>query len=251
MTYLFTVSPDFSPRHAPGWFVFNTWLQRTLGAPVHLELAESFARQREAILEDRIDLIYANPFDATTLVRRKGFRAVAAPRHRSDEAMLVVNAESPLRSVKQLRPGLRVSMTDHVDVQTMAMILLEPADLDAGTIERKVCDSYVLVAKDLLHGTSEVGFFLEASFLDLSSLVRSALRPIARGAIQVVHHCLLAGPRLAEQQESLMHALAGMDTDPKGTSVLESVGLEGWVPLTQEDVEFMIDLMDTLVDRES
>jgi len=246
--YLFTVSPDFSPRHAPSWFVFNTWLQRALDTSIHLELSESFASQRQAILEDRVDLIYANPFDAATLVRQKGFRAVAAPRHHADEAMLVVAAESPLRHVRELKPGLRVSSTGHVDVHTMAMILLEPADLDRSNITLKTCPSYVLVAKDLLHGDADLGFFLEASFRELSALVRDALRPIAKSSIHVVRHCLLAGPKLADKQETLARSLTAMDSDPKGGTVLEALGIEGWEALTQEDIEFMIDLMDTLVD---
>ncbi len=250
MTYLFTVSPDFSPRSAPGWFVFNTWLQRCLGAPMHLELAESFAQQRQAIAEDRIDLIFANPFDAAGLVRGKGFRAVAAPRHRSDEALLAVTAESPYRHVKELRPGVRVSTPDHVDVLTLAMILLEPADLGPAEIVKKVCDSYVLVAKDLLHGQADVGFFLEAAFFELSSLAREPLRPLARSAIQVVRHCLLAGPRLIGLAEDLGAALEAMHGDPKGASALAALGFEGWEPLEQEDVEMMIDLMDTLVGKE-
>lgn len=32
--FQFTVSPDFSPRLAPGWYVFNTWLQRVIGQAV-------------------------------------------------------------------------------------------------------------------------------------------------------------------------------------------------------------------------
>ena len=31
MTYNFTISPDFSPDHISGWYIFNTWLQKRLG----------------------------------------------------------------------------------------------------------------------------------------------------------------------------------------------------------------------------
>ena len=53
-----TVSPDFSPRQAPGWYVFNTWLQRALGEAVHLELYPSFEAQRAAIRDGRVDPLY-------------------------------------------------------------------------------------------------------------------------------------------------------------------------------------------------
>jgi len=37
-----------------------------------------------------------------------------------------------------------------------------------------------------------------------------------------------------------------MSDDPKGASVLSSMGFSGWEEQTQEDTEFMIDLMDAL-----
>ena len=37
-----------------------------------------------------------------------------------------------------------------------------------------------------------------------------------------------------------------MQNDEKGSSVLDAMGFTGWEDQTQEDTEFMIDLMDTL-----
>ena len=78
MTLQLTVSPDFSPDHIAGWYVFNTWLQRKLGVRIHLELYDDFDSQRQAIAANKVDLIYANPYDAAMLVREKGFVAIAA-----------------------------------------------------------------------------------------------------------------------------------------------------------------------------
>lgn len=247
MPYCLTVSPDFSSRGLPSWYLFNTWLQRELGEQIRLELFEDFASQRQAIEDGRIDLIYANPYDAAALIRRHGFRALAAPLGRFDEAVVVVRADAPIERVEDLRPGCKVSTTDDPDVHMMCMILLEPADLSLSNITLKTCDSYVLVAKDLIRGESDVGFFLESTFRELSELVRSALRPVVRSQISVVRHVLLAGPRLAERREEMRMAVASMAADERGKSVLEGLGFDGFELLEQEDVEFMIDLMDTLV----
>ena len=102
MTCQMTVSPDFSPEHIAGWYVFNTWLQRTLGTRCHLELYDDFASQRAAIQADRIDLIYANPFDAAMLVREKGFSPIAAPVGSSDEVLVAVSRESSIRHIEDL-----------------------------------------------------------------------------------------------------------------------------------------------------
>jgi phosphonate transport system substrate-binding protein len=249
MTLQITVSPDFSPDHIAGWYVFNTWLQRQLGVRIHLELYDDFDTQRKAIAADEVDLIYANPYDASMLVREKGFVAVAAPADRPDEAVIAVQAESPVQHVEDLRPGTRVAVTRDPDVNLIGMIMLEPADLKRDSVALQQVNSYVLVAKNLLLGKADCGFFLKEAFDDLSGPIRRQLRPLVSSQISVVRHVLMAGPRMREHLPKLSELLLGMHTPAVegGTRVLESLGLKAWEPQDQEDTEFMIDLMDTLM----
>ena len=66
--------------------------------------------------------------------------------------------------------------------------------------------------------------------------------------ISVVHHTLVAGPRMQEHLEILTDRLLNMEEDPKGREVLKSMGLDGWDFMEEEQTEFMIDLIDTLID---
>ena len=256
MAYQFTVSPDFGPAHIAGWQIFNTWLQRQLSEGIHFELYDSFEQQRQAIMNNGVDLIYANPYDAAMLVRDKGFMAIAKASNKPDEAMIVVNASSEIKSVEALQSGTKVATTDDPDVHMMGMIMLEPADLNAENIELTQCDSYVLVAKQLLRGTCDVGFFLEEAFQDLSAMVRDQMRALVTSQIQIVQHVLLVGPKLAGRKDEISQLLLEMSDNGngngngngKGKGVLESLDIEGWEKLEQEDVEFMIDLMSTLVE---
>lgn len=246
MTYNFTVSPDFNPSQLSGWFIFNTWLQRNLGEQVHLELYDGFDTQRSAIAADKFDLIYANPYDAAALVRKKGFTPVASPSCKSDEAIIAVAAESPVTRVEELSPGVRISSTDDPDVNMMCMIMIEPADLNRDNIRVSSRDSYVLVAKDLIKGDADAGFFLEQTYNDLSSVVRSRLRPLVQSQIHVIHHVLLLGPRLVHKHHELQQLLGSMTANTGGNGVLNSLGFSAWKLVEREETEFMIDLMDTL-----
>jgi phosphonate transport system substrate-binding protein len=239
MTYNFTVSPDFGPEHLADWYVFNTWLQRTLGKAIHLEIYPDFNSQREAIEAGKIDLIYANPYDASTLVRKQGFVPLAKPKGKSDEAVIAVSADRDIGAVEDLRPGMAVATANDPDVHMMGMIMLEPANLEAGDIGLHLCDSYVLVAKRLLKGECDAGIFLSEAFQDLSSLVKNRLRVLVSSQIQVVHHSLMLGPELVPQQDRLLDALLAMAPD--------APGLRQWEPVDREAMEFMIDLMDTLM----
>lgn len=243
-----SVSPDFPPTHLSGWFIFNTWLQRQLGTGVHLELYDSFEQQREDIRAGKLDLIYANPYDASMLVRELGFKVLVRPRNRADEAVIAVRADDAVGCVEDLKPGIMVATTADPDVHIMGMIMLESADLDASNVSFKELDSYVLVAKALLNRDADAGFFLKAGFEELSELVRSKMKPLVSSQISVVHHTLVAGPRMQEHIDTLLERLTSMDQDPKGQEVLKSMGMDGWDVMEDEQTEFMIDLIDTLID---
>jgi len=246
MTFNFTISPDFSPAKLSGWFIFNTWLQRQLGEAIHLDLYDDFETQRAGIAADKFDLIYANPYDATVLVREKGFVPIAMPSGHSDEAIVAVADSSPIQCVEDLQPGLRVSSTDDPDVNMMCMIMLEPADLNKSNITNSHRDTYVLVAKDLIRGDAGAGFFLAETYQKLSKVVQSQLRCLVQSQIHVISHVLLIGPKLAHRRDDMQHLLANMQSAPAGAGVLDSLGFESWSVVEDEDTEFMIDLMDTL-----
>ncbi len=246
MSYMFTVSPDFSPDHLSGWYIFNTWLQRQTDQAIHLEIFNDFASLHSAIQKDQIDLIYANPYDAAMLVREKGFLPVAKPAGESDEAIIAVANSSDVNAVEELEPGVRVAYTDDPDVRLMGMIMLEPADLDSDNITPVLTGSYPVVAKHLLKNEADVGIFLAEAFDDLSNLIKNQLRVLVRSQISVIHHSLMIGPKFQHQREAMTELLISMHHDEKSRSILQSLGFSAWEKVDDEETEFMIDLMDTL-----
>ena len=247
MSYLFTVSPDFTPDHLSGWYIFNTWLQRQTEAAIHLEMYDNFRIQREAIEEDSVDLIYANPYDATMLIRDKGFLPLAKPTGISDEAIIAISAENLAEDVAHLGDKIKVAFTDDPDVRMMGMIMLEPGDFDSSNMDLETVDTYVLVAKEIIQGKSDVGIFLAEAFDSLSMMVKKQLRVLVRSEISVIHHSLMLGPKLADRRDEFQQILLEMNSNEKGKGVLESLGFSGWEIYDEEEAEFMIDLMDTLL----
>jgi len=248
MTLNLTVSPDFAPDHISGWFIFNTWLQRKLGSGIHLGLYDCFDKQREDIKSGNFDLVYANPFDASMLVRELGFKAIVRPIAKPDETIIATHAESAVNSVEDLQPGSSLYATDDPDVNRIGMIMLEPADLDQSNTETTTVDSYVIVAKNVLNKSADAGFFLKDAYEELSELIRKQMKVLVSSEISVVHHTLLVGPKLQQFAPQIQQHLLDMTADEKGRGVLESMNLEGWEVMSEEETEFMIDLIDTLID---
>jgi phosphonate transport system substrate-binding protein len=246
MSFWFTVSPDFSPDHLSGWYIFNTWLQKQTGEGIHLEMYNDFQNQRAAIYDNKIDLIYANPFDAAMLVRKKGFLPLARAVEGSDEVIIAVNIDNEVDNVEQLLPGIKVAYTEDPGVLLIGMIMLESADLSAGNTTSVLSDSYVLVAKQLLKGDADVGIFLAESFDDLSSMVQKQLKILVRSQISIIHHSLMIGPELQHKHSEIQNILVNMVNEEKGKGILKIMGMSGWKKVENEEMEFMIDLMDTL-----
>lgn len=246
MAFNFTVSPSFPNERISDWYIFNTWMQRSLGLPIHLELHNDFGAQRQAIAAGAVDMIYANPFDASLLVREHGFRAIARPQGKPDEMVIVVAADSPVQAIPGLAAGCRIACADDPCVNTIGRILLEPANLDAANTAELRRETYIQVAKALLRGDADIGFMPVEAFDNLSSLVRRDLRVLVSSEIQVIHHVFLIGPALTEHADSIAGLLLSMHQSDKGQAMLTALGAHGWQALEQEDVEFMIDIISTL-----
>ena len=246
MTAQLTVSPDFPPNRIAGWYIFNTWLQKALDLPIHLELYPSFEAQREAIRQDKVDMIYANPYDAAMLIREKGFVAVARPMGKGDEAVVAVAADAPYSQVDDLKPGLRLAVTNDPAVNLLGMMMLEPAELDASNLEVQRVESYPVAVKLLLRGEADLAFILKEALEKLTDATRRQLKVLVESQIGDLYHTFLVGPRLAEKREAIRSALVNMAAEPKGKDVLENLGFEGWEAVTPEEAEFMLNLIEAL-----
>ncbi len=248
MSYTFTISPDINAGCLPGWFVFNTWLQRKLGENIHLELYNDFTAQYQALLHNAVDLIYINPCYVSKLVRQLGFKVVAVPSQQFVEAVMVTSAASDIQTIEDLSEGTRLASTYEQDIHMICMTLLEPASLNSNNIQLSQYESYTTVAKSLLQDNADVGFFLEDVFDNFSELTKKKLRVLMRSKIGVLHHSLLVGPSFSHKTEEIQDALLSMQDYSKGLTVLQDLGFECWEKIDQEEIEFMIDVIDTLID---
>jgi phosphonate transport system substrate-binding protein len=181
------------------------------------------------------------------LVRKKGFQPLVKATGEADEAIIAVNAKNRVEDVAHLEAGIKVAFTEDPDVHMMGMIMLEPADLDANNITPVLSDTYVLVAKYLLNDEADVGIFLAEAYDDLSNMIKKQLRVMVRSQISVIHHSLMIGPKLLDKKDDIQKILVAMNTDEKGQGVLKSLGFNAWEKVENDEMEFMIDLMDTLI----
>ena len=100
-----------------------------------------------------------------------------------------------------------------------------------------------------IKGEVDAAFFLAEAHASLSRMTRSQLKVLVESAIHDISHVVIAHPRIQDQVPAISAALFAIGGDTAGRDILDALGLPGgFEPMSQEDAEFMIDLMDTLLD---
>ena len=243
------IAPDFAPERFAGWHMLNTLLQKRSGLQLHLLTPASAAEQAQLIAEGKVDAVYANPFDAASMIRDAGYQAIARPVGKSDEMVIATAAGSAANTVEDLQPGCKIALTDNKDVKLIGLRLLEPADLNDTLIEWVPVESYQAAARLVIKGEVQAAFFLADAYASLTRLTRNQLQVLMESRISDISHVVLAHPRMDAELPRISEALLGMGSQPTDAAVLDALGLaRGFESMSREDADFMIDLMDTLLD---
>lgn len=245
----FLIAPDFPPEYFAGWHLLNAYLQRETGLSIHLITPSTAEEEAGTISADIVDIIYANPFDASNLIYQKGYVPLVRPINLSDEMVIATSATQSIQTLSDLKPGMRVLYTENRDVKLIGLRLLESVDLNEGNLEWVRADAFQAVARHLIDGKAEFGMFLSSAYWSLTELTRSRLRLLIESRITDISHVVLLHPRHADKWEQLVQSFIGLVDSAEGRAILSDLGMqEGFEVLTDEDTDFMIDLMETLLD---
>ena len=238
-THNMLIAPDFSPERFAGWHMFNTLIQKRANLNMHLNIPTSHAEQETVISEGDIQVIYANPFDAATLIREHGYHAVARPIGKSDEMVIAAAANSDINSLDDIKAGATIAMADNRDVKLIGLRLLEAVDIEEADLNWSVTETYQAAARQVIKGEAQAAFFLAEIFHSFSRLTKAQLSVLIESDLADISH----------DTDILMDAILNLHNDDDGKEALTELGMpQGFEAMNEEDAEFMIDLMQTLLD---
>ena len=247
-THNMLIAPDFSPERFAGWHMFNTLIQKRANLNMHLNIPASQAEQQGIINQGDIQVIYANPFDAATLIREQGYRAVARPIGKSDEMVIAAAANSDINSLEDIKAGATVAMADNRDVKLIGLRLLEAVDVAEADLNWTVTETYQAAARQVIKGDAQVAFFMAEIFHSFSRLTKAQLSVLIESDLADISHVLLIKDGFPDS-DILMDAILNLHNDDDGKEALAELGMpQGFEAMDEEDAEFMIDLMQTLLD---
>lgn len=244
----FLIAPDFAPERFAGWYMLNAVLQKNSGVDIHLFTPTTTDEQNYLLEHETIHLIYANPFDSASLVREQGFKPMVKPCNAPNEAIILTQANSPIQQVADLKKGSKIAVTNNQDIKLIGLRLLEPADLVENDIEWVTAENHQMAIRTVLNGEADACFLLASVYHSLAELTQSKLHVLVESLIEDISHVLLISPSAMEAFDSFQAILTGLSDTEAGKITLEELGFEqGFVAMEDEEMEFMIDLMETLI----
>ncbi|MGP4972912.1 PhnD/SsuA/transferrin family substrate-binding protein [Psychrobacter alimentarius] len=247
-THNMLIAPDFSPERFAGWHMFNTLIQKRANLNMHLNIPASHAEQTQIINAGDIQIIYANPFDAATLIREQGYRAVARPIDKSDEMVIASAANSDISCLEDIQAGATIAMADNRDVKLIGLRLLEAVDLEEADLSWDITETYQAAARKVIKGEAQAAFFLAEIFHSFSRLTKTQLSILIESDLADISHVLLIKEGFPDTQ-IFIEAILNLHNDDDGKEALAELGMpKGFEAMSEEDGEFMIDLMQTLLD---
>lgn len=249
MSVNFLIAPDFPPEYFAGWHFMNARLQKMLDVNIHLLLPANSTEEQKEIDQGRVDIIYANPFDAAKLIRELGYLAVVQPVNVYDEIVIATSANFPIKKLADVRKGMTVLATEYYDVKLLALRLLESVDIEEKDLIWKKSDSFAAIANGLIKKRAHIGLFLASAYKKLTNFTRSNLTTLIESKIQDLHHVVLIHPRQVAMLEMLQRVFCTLNQSEDGQAILNDLGLEeGFSIMSQEEIELLIDIIETLRD---
>lgn len=248
MAYNFLIAPDFSPERFAGWHLLNALLQKRSDVSLHLNTPASHAEQDTLLSSGEVAVVYANPFDAAKMIREQGYRVIARPVGKFDEMVIASKAGGEITSLEDLKQGATIAMADNRDVKLIGMRLLEAVDLGENDVKFEIVETYQAAARLLIQGKAQAAFFIAEVFETLSGLTKSQLNVLIQSNIATISHVVLAKEGF-EHTQAVTDVLLNLNQDADGKAVLDELGMpKGFEAVSDEEAEFMIDLMETLLD---
>ncbi len=230
------IAPDFPPEFFANWHMFNTQLQRALDTTIHLQMPAGYREQNDLIDSETIALVYANPFDAGSLMREKGYIALAKPNLPSDQVLVVANAQSALAALSDLPADSRVLITANRDMERIGLDVLQGTAITADSVQWLPTRTFTELARRLMANEAEIGLFLASSFRSLNASTQGSLKILFETQFDSFGHTMLLHPDFAEQADKLREVLVNMVQSPVNKMTLEDLGMaKGFVALGVND----------------
>jgi len=114
--------------------------------------------------------------------------------------------------------------------------------------EKALADTGRETVETFTHNEADAAFFLVSTYLHFMPNTRKQMKTLMQSRIGDLYHIILLHPDDAELHDFFRDTFIQIGNTDDGEKVLQDLDMRGFDAVSQEDMEFMIDLMETLKD---
>lgn len=206
-----------------GWYLLNTYLQRRLQQAIHFEQLPA----GKELGQEPVDILFAKPFEACAMIKRRGFIPLLRPSGDADEVTIVMRADDP-RPLEELGQIQAVTASQGSFVYLLGRFLCDENGLDSSRFTQHFAGNEIKALQMLLKQQADVLFMLKKTYHGLSSLTRSNTRVVDESDTQFAFHLLCIDPHIAAQRDALNQVFLAMGDDEQGRQILKDIQMDGW-----------------------
>ncbi len=229
-----------SGQQLTGWYLLNTYLQRRMQRAIHFEQAQ------ETINETTTDILFAKPFEAYSLIKRRGFIPLMRPQAEADEVVILTRADD-MRGLHEFAQASVVTASQDSFVYLLGRFLCDENGLDSSKFEFQFSGNEIKSLQMLLKKKVDLLFMLKKTYQGLASFSRNSVRKLDESSTDFAFHLFSIAPQLAEEGKVLTQILTDMVNDEAGKNILKDIEFEGWCAVEEGELNMLKMVFDRYV----
>jgi len=225
-----------------GWYLFNTYLQRRMQKAIH------FDQSQDVLNEASIDILFAKPFEACSMIKRRGFIPIMRPISEADEVVILTRAGDE-RELADFKQASVVTASENSFVYILGRFLCDENDLDSSKFNFTFSGNEIKSLQMLIKKKADLLFMLKKTYEGLSSFSKKNVRKLDESATDFAFHLFSIAPDLKEEGKTLHTILKEMVDDEKGKGILEDIEFQGWCPVEEGELKMLTMVFDRYVNE--
>lgn len=221
-TLVFGIVPQQSAKKlASLWTPICNYLSQKTGHTIKFSTAKDIPTFEQRVLNGAYDIAYMNPYHYTVFHEKPGYEAIAHQADKRIKGIVVVAKDSDITSLDQLNNTTLAFPSP----AAFAASVLPRAKMksDGINFEPKYVSSHDSVYLNVSKGLFPAGGGVQRTFNNTSQAVRDSLRVLWTTPGYTPHAIAVKPGTSSATVDALKQAFIGMNTDPEGQALLQTI----------------------------
>lgn len=224
-TYKFGIVPQQNgSRLSKLWTPILEYLETKTGYKFQFGTARNIPTYEKRLLAGKYDFAYMNPYHYIQYQKLAGYNAFAKAKEKRLKGILVVQKDSPFRSMEDLQNSEMAFPSNAFAANLVPRAIMSSSDI---SFSPKFVASHDSVYRNVAKGRYPAGGGVMRTFRNTSPEYRDNLR-VLWTSDGYTPHAFAAHPRVPQHViDEVQRAMLEMDRDPRGKALLKSIRLKG------------------------